>query len=143
MKCLVLEERGQDFAEYALILGAAGMVAIAVNAHYGNELQAAFEAGIQALRRTAGVGGSFCNLLGCSWQGGKSMISARRLKSSGRTSPILSSVLGLQEWVHRYVVEMTEARVALVRQWAGLFGVLAVVGLMLAIIAPFMGSGMM
>ena len=49
-KRFVREEDGQDFAEYALILGAVGVVAIAVIARYRNELQAAFEAGIQALR---------------------------------------------------------------------------------------------
>ena len=48
------EEDGQDFAEYALILGAVGVVAIAVIARYRNELQAAFEAGIQALRMARG-----------------------------------------------------------------------------------------
>ena len=41
------EEEGQDFAEYALILGAVGVVAIAVISRYRNELQAAFEAGIE------------------------------------------------------------------------------------------------
>jgi hypothetical protein len=56
--------------------------------------------------------------------------------------PILSSIQGLQESVHRSVVELTEARAALVRQRAGLFGVLAVVGLVLAIILPFMGGGL-
>ena len=45
--------------------------------------------------------------------------------------------------VHRSVVESTEERAALVRQRAGLFGVMAVLGLVLAIIAPFMGSGLM
>ncbi len=50
----VREEDGQDFAEYALILGAVGVVAIAVIARYRNELQAAFEAGIQALRAARG-----------------------------------------------------------------------------------------
>lgn len=54
MKRLVLEEKGQDFAEYALILGAVGIVAIAVIARYRNELQAAFEAGIEALRMARG-----------------------------------------------------------------------------------------
>jgi hypothetical protein len=56
--------------------------------------------------------------------------------------PVLSSIQGLQESVHRAVVELTESRAALVRQRAGLFGVLAVVGLVLAIILPFMGAGM-
>ncbi len=54
MKRLILEEKGQDFAEYALILGAVGIVAIAVIARYRNELQAAFEAGIEALRMARG-----------------------------------------------------------------------------------------
>jgi hypothetical protein len=56
--------------------------------------------------------------------------------------PVLSSMQGLQESVHRSVVEATETRAALVRQRAGLFGVMAVLGLVLAIIAPFMGSGL-
>lgn len=54
IKRFVLEEKGQDFAEYALILGAVGVVAIAVIARYRNELQAAFEAGIEALRMARG-----------------------------------------------------------------------------------------
>jgi Flp pilus assembly pilin Flp len=44
------DDEGQDFAEYALLLGAVGVVAIAVIASYRNELRAAFEAGIAALR---------------------------------------------------------------------------------------------
>jgi Flp pilus assembly pilin Flp len=48
------EEEGQDFAEYALILGAVGVVAIAVIARYKTELIAAFEAGIEALRVARG-----------------------------------------------------------------------------------------
>lgn len=48
------DEEGQDFAEYALILGAIGVVAIAVIARYRNELRAAFEAGIEALRMARG-----------------------------------------------------------------------------------------
>lgn len=54
LKRFLREEDGQDFAEYALILGAVGVVAIAVIARYRNELQAAFEAGIQALRIARG-----------------------------------------------------------------------------------------
>jgi Flp pilus assembly pilin Flp len=54
LKRFVREENGQDFAEYALILGAVGVVAIAVIARYRNELQAAFEAGIQALQAARG-----------------------------------------------------------------------------------------
>jgi hypothetical protein len=48
----------------------------------------------------------------------------------------------LQESVHRSVVEMTEARAALVPQRSGLFSVLAVLGLVLAIIAPFTEAGL-
>lgn len=54
IKRFVREEDGQDFAEYALILGAVGVVAIAVIASYREELQAAFEAGIRALRAARG-----------------------------------------------------------------------------------------
>jgi Flp pilus assembly pilin Flp len=50
----VREEEGQDFAEYALILGAVGVVAIAVIAQYKTELIAAFQAGIQGLRAARG-----------------------------------------------------------------------------------------
>jgi Flp pilus assembly pilin Flp len=53
-KRFIREEDGQDFAEYALILGAIGVVAIAVIARYRNELIAAFNAGIEALRMARG-----------------------------------------------------------------------------------------
>jgi hypothetical protein len=118
----------------------------------------------EALRRAAGVGGPFCNLLGL-------LVARMEVEDFGKAievtrahipdpgdvevglflrdvhdffannRPILSSIQGLQESVHRSVVELTESRAALVRQRAGLFGVLAVVGLILAIIAPFLGGG--
>ena len=47
----VTDEAGQDFAEYALILGAVGVVAIAVIVRYRTELMAAFNQGIEALRQ--------------------------------------------------------------------------------------------
>lgn len=56
--------------------------------------------------------------------------------------PVLLSVQGLQESALRSVVEATEARAALVHQRAGLFGSRAVLGLVLAIISPFMGFGL-
>ncbi|MCQ3937832.1 MAG: hypothetical protein DPW18_12395 [Chloroflexi bacterium] len=56
-KRFIREEDGQDFAEYALILGAIGVVAIAVIARYRNELIAAFEAGIEALRMPLSTSG--------------------------------------------------------------------------------------
>ncbi len=120
----------------------------------------------EALRRAASVGGPFCNLLGL-------LVARMEVENFGKAievtrahlpdvsdvevnlflrdihdffannRPVLSSVQGLQEAVHRSVVELTESRAALVRQRAGLFGVLAVVGLILAIIAPFLGGGLM
>jgi hypothetical protein len=119
----------------------------------------------EALRRASTVGGPFCNLLGL-------LVARMEVDDFGKAievtrahlpdpndveanlflrdiydffannRPVLSSVQGLQESVHRMVVEMTEARAALVRQRSGLFGVLAVVGLVLAIILPFMGAGL-
>ena len=49
------------------------------------------------------------------------------------------SIRTLRESVHRSMVENTESRAALVRQRAGLFGVLAVLGLVLTIVLPYMG----
>ena len=48
------DEEGQDFAEYALILGAVGVVAIAVIVRYREELIASFNQGIEALRAARG-----------------------------------------------------------------------------------------
>jgi len=120
----------------------------------------------EALRRASTVGGPFCNLLGL-------LVARMEVEDFAKAvdvtrahlpdpadveanlflrdiydffannRPILSSVQGLQESVHRSVVETTEARAALVRQRAGLFGVMAVLGLVLAIIAPFMGAGLL
>jgi hypothetical protein len=120
----------------------------------------------EALRRASTVGGPFCNLLGllvarmevedftkaievtrahlpdpADVEAGLFLRDIHDFFANNR--PVLSSVQGLQESVHRSVVESTEARAALVRQRAGLFGVMAVLGLVLAIIAPFMGAGMM
>lgn len=50
----LLDEEGQDFAEYALILGAVGVVAIAVIVRYREELIASFNQGIEALRAARG-----------------------------------------------------------------------------------------
>jgi hypothetical protein len=114
----------------------------------------------EALRRSASVGGPFCNLLGLlvarmevedfnkaievtrahlpDLSDVEANLFLRDIQDFfANNRPVLSSVQGLQESVHRSVVELTEARAALVRQRSGLFGVLAVVGLVLAIIAPF------
>ncbi len=119
----------------------------------------------EALRRAASVGGPFCNLLGLlvarmevedftkaievtrAHLPDPSDVEANLFLRDiydffANNRPVLSSVQGLQESVHRSVVEATEARAALVRQRAGLFGVMAVLGLVLAIIAPFMGAGL-
>ncbi|MBI5964068.1 MAG: hypothetical protein HY863_11375 [Chloroflexi bacterium] len=119
----------------------------------------------EALRRASSVGGPFCNLLGLlvarmevedftkavevtrAHLPDPSDVEANLFLRDiydffANNRPVLSSVVGLQESVHRTVVETTEARAALVRQRAGLFGVMAVLGLVLAIITPFMGAGL-
>ena len=119
----------------------------------------------EALRRSSTVGGPFCNLLGLlvarmEVEDFTKAIEVTRAHLPdpadveanlflrdiydffANNRPVLSSVQGLQESVHRAVVEATEARAALVRQRAGLFGVMAVLGLVLAIVAPFMGAGL-
>jgi hypothetical protein len=116
----------------------------------------------EALRRVAGVGGPFCNLLGLLIARMEVDDFARAIETTRahlpdpgdveanlflrdvedffvHNRPLSSSVHALQEAVHRNVVENTEARAALVRQRSGLFGVLAVVGLVFSIIAPFGG----
>ena len=119
----------------------------------------------EALRRASTVGGPFCNLLGLLVARMEVDDFTKAIEITrahlpdpadveanlflrdiydffANNRPVLTSVQGLQESVHRTVVEMTEARAALVRQRSGLFGVLAVLGLVLAIIAPFMGAGL-
>lgn len=54
IKRFLADDSAQDFAEYALILGAIGVVAIAVIVRYRDELIAAFNAGIEALRTARG-----------------------------------------------------------------------------------------
>jgi hypothetical protein len=56
-----------------------------------------------------------------------------------RNRPLLPGVQALQEAVGRNRVEATEARAGLVRQRSGLFGILAVVGLVVSILSPFAG----
>jgi Flp pilus assembly pilin Flp len=50
----VKDDAGQDFMEYALILGAVAVVALAVLGPFKNELRAAFQSGIDALRAARG-----------------------------------------------------------------------------------------
>jgi hypothetical protein len=116
----------------------------------------------EALRRVAGVGGPFCNLLSLLIARMEVEDFAKAIQTARahlpdpndveaslffrdvedffvHNRPLSSSVKALQQAVHRNVVETTEARAALVRQRSGLFGVLAVVGLLFSIIAPFAG----
>lgn len=50
IKAFLKDDEGQDFAEYALILGAVAVVAIAVIANYRTELTNAFNRAIEALQ---------------------------------------------------------------------------------------------
>jgi Flp pilus assembly pilin Flp len=50
IKRFLADSEGQDFAEYALLLGAIAVVALAVIASYKNELLNAFNRAITALQ---------------------------------------------------------------------------------------------
>jgi hypothetical protein len=114
-----------------------------------------------AFAETAKIGGPFCNLLALlSVQIEKSgpdqaietvsahlpdpndieanLFLADVLAYYKEMRPILSSVSALRESVHRLVLDATEERAALVRQRANLFGIFSVLGLLLALIAPYM-----
>jgi hypothetical protein len=114
-----------------------------------------------AFSETAKIGGPFCNLLALlSVQIEKSgpdkavetvaahlpnpndieanLFLADVLAYYKEMRPILSSVSALRESVHRLVLDATEERAALVRQRANLFGIFSVLGLLLALIAPYM-----
>ena len=116
----------------------------------------------EALRRVATVGGPFCNLLALLVARMEVDDFAKAIEITKNhlpdpkdleanlffrdvedfyinNRPLLSSVEALREAVHRTVVEATEARAALVRQRSGLFGILAVVGLIFSIVGPFLG----
>ena len=53
-KKFIVEESGQDFAEYALLLGAIAVVALAVISAYKTELMNAFNNAIAALQAANG-----------------------------------------------------------------------------------------
>ncbi len=117
----------------------------------------------EALRRVSGVGGPFCNLLALLVARMEVEDFGKAVETTGahlpdprdleanlflrdvedffvNNRPILSSIKALREAIHRSVVEATEARAALVRQRSGLFGILAVVGLIFSIVGPFLGK---
>jgi hypothetical protein len=128
-------------------------------------LESLLSSGVQvqeALRRTAGIGGPFNNLLGLlvarmkvedfewaiettrSHLPDASNMEARLFLQDledyfVRGRPILESVRALREAAHRGMVESTEARASLVRQRSSLYGILAVLGLLLFLIGPFLG----
>jgi len=114
----------------------------------------------EAMRRTASVGGPFCNLLGLlvarmeidelekAFETVKAHLPDPRDVEANLflrdvhdffvyNRPLLSSVQALTDSVHRNLVDATEARAALVRQRSGLFGVLAVLGLLFSVVMPF------
>jgi predicted PurR-regulated permease PerM len=129
-------------------------------------LESLLASGVQvqeALRRTAGIGGPFNNLLGLlvarmKVEGFEQALETARshLPDSSdleaqlflqdledffiRGRPILESVRALREAARRGMVEATEARAALVRQRSSLYGILAVLGLLFFLIGPFLGS---
>jgi len=128
-------------------------------------LESLLSSGVQvqeALRRTAGVGGPFNNLLGL-------LVARMKVEDFGRAiettrshlpdssdmearlflqdledfllkgRPLLESVRALREAAHRGMVESTEARASLVRQRSSLYGILAVLGLLFFLIGLFLG----
>jgi hypothetical protein len=115
-----------------------------------------------AFTQTAQIGGPFCNLLALlSAQISKLppedavLVVKAHLPNSRdveanlffndvrayfkESRPILSGVKALRHSVHRLVLDATEERAALVRQRANLFGIFAIVGLLFALILPYMG----
>lgn len=54
VKKFIQDDEGQDFAEYALLLGAIAVVALAVISAYKAELLAAFQNAISALQAANG-----------------------------------------------------------------------------------------
>lgn len=127
-------------------------------------LQSLLAAGVgvqEAMRRTAEVGGPFCNLL-------LLLVTRMEIEPFDRAMeavrkhlpdpndievnlflrdveayftnnrPLLPGVTALQKSVHRLTIEETEKRASLIKQRAGLFGILAVVGMMITLILPFL-----
>jgi hypothetical protein len=129
-------------------------------------LEALLSSGVQvqeALRRTAGIGGPFNNLLGLLVSRMKVEEFERAIETARshlpdasdmeaqlflqdlhdffvRGRPILESVKALREAARRGMIEATEARASLVRQRSSLYGILAVLGLLFFLIGPFLGG---
>lgn len=129
-------------------------------------LESLLSSGVQvqeALRRTAGIGGPFNNLLGLlvarmKVEGFEQAIGTARSHLPDpadmeaqlflqdledffvKGRPILESVRALRGAAQRGMVEATEARAALVRQRSSLYGILAVLGLLFFLIGPFLSG---
>ncbi len=132
------------------------------------ELESLLEAGVgvqEALRRTAQLGGPFCNLLGLLVARLEVEDAAQALKRVEqhipdphdtnmvlflrdledyflRQRPLLQSVRALRRSVHQDIVNATIARASKVKRTAGLFGIIAVVGMVISILAPVFGGGL-
>ena len=132
------------------------------------ELESMLEAGVgvqEALRRTARLGGPFCNLLALLVARLEVEDAAQALKRVEkhipdphdtnmvlflrdledyflRQRPLLQSVRALRRAVHQDIVNSTLARAAKVKRTAGLFGILAVIGMLASILAPVFGGGL-
>ncbi len=115
----------------------------------------------EALRDASRVGGPFCNLMGL-------LVARLEIESADKaiattrahipdpddvdmqlflrdvsdfflnSRAILESITALRTSVHRNILETTERRASVVLQRTSLFGIFAVVGLILSIILPFM-----
>ena len=132
------------------------------------ELESMLEAGVgvqEALRRTAQLGGPFCNLLGLLVARLEVEDAAQALKRVEqhipdphdtnmvlflrdledyflRQRPLLRSVRALRRSVHQDIVNSTVAKASKVKRTAGLFGILAVIGMLVSILAPVFGGGL-
>jgi Flp pilus assembly protein TadB len=129
-------------------------------------MKSLLEAGVgvqEAMRRTAEVGGPFCNflLLIVSRMELDQFTDAMEIAYKHLPDPkdveavmflkdlesyfvynreLLPAVSALQENMRRIIVEETESRAALVKQRASLYGVFAVIGMLITLIIPFVIS---
>lgn len=129
-------------------------------------MKSLLEAGVgvqEAMRRTTEVGGPFCNflLLIVSRMELEQFSEALQIAYKHLPDPkdveavmflkdleayfvynreLLPAVSALQENMRRIIVEETESRAALVKQRASLYGVFAVIGMLITLIIPFVIS---
>jgi len=132
------------------------------------ELESLLHAGVgvqEALRRTAQLGGPFCNLMGLLVARLEVEAPAQALKRVEqhipdpsdtnmvlflrdledyflRQRPLEQSVRALRHAVHQDIVNATVARASKVKQRAGLYGILAIIGMLISALAPLFGGGL-